>query len=168
VTALGEGAEAIVDRIGELLPAAQCAYDERSRSTIVTLAAAQLEESLQRLRDDPALGFAVLIDLFVIDRAPAEPRFQVVYQLVAPDTGHRLRAVVNVDVDAAADACRVPSVREVWPAADWLEREAHDLFGLVFEGHPELRRILLDEDFEGHPLRKDFVAVRAGADGEPA
>jgi NADH-quinone oxidoreductase subunit C len=77
--------------------------------------------------------------------------------------------VVDVaDLDAEAGAGRLPTVSGVWPAADWLEREVHDLFGLVFDGHPDLRRILLAEEFEGHPLRRDFVLAGAAIAEEPS
>ena len=104
------------------------------------------------LRDDPALRFAALVDIVGVDNLPNEPRFEVNYSLVAVDEPSRLRVKVRV----GGDSPRVPSVVGVWPSAGFLEREVWDLFGVVFEGHPDLRRLLTAEDWEGHPLRKDY------------
>ena len=104
------------------------------------------------LHDDPELSFDYLTDLCGVDHYPHEPRFQVVYHLCAMKTRGRLRLKVSLpDV-----APQVASVVSVWKAADWLEREAYDMFGIAFVEHPDLRRILLTPDWEGHPLRKDY------------
>ena len=87
-----------------------------------------------------------------MDRFPAEPRFELNYHLVSMKCHERLRLKVRTDSDHAV----VETVSNVWPTANWHEREVFDLFGVRFEGHPDLRRILLPEDWEGHPLRKDF------------
>ncbi len=100
-------------------------------------------------------GFRFLTDLTAVDHYPAQPRFEVVYLLTAPDQRARVRMKVRLPADDAV----VPSATQLWPAANWLEREAFDLFGIRFEGHPDLRRILLPDDWEGHPLRKDFPLV---------
>lgn len=141
-------------RIVELLPGARVRDDGSS----VRLPSNELEQSLRLLRDDPELGFRMLIDLTAFDRRPRKPRFRVSYQLCEPTRGARLR----VDVEVAAGDARLPTCSGLWPAADWLEREVFDLYGIVFAGHPDLRRILLDDDFEGHPLRKDFLLESAG------
>jgi NADH-quinone oxidoreductase subunit C len=104
------------------------------------------------LRDDPELSFDYLIDLCGVDNYPHEPRFQVVYYLCAMKTRRRLR--LKVPLPGAAP--RISSVFSVWKGADWLEREAFDMFGITFLEHPDLRRILLTPDWEGHPLRKDY------------
>jgi len=104
------------------------------------------------LRSDPELKFTFLSDLSGVDRFPVEPRFEVNYHLVSLERRERLRLKVRV----AGDDPRVETVTSVWPTANWHERETFDLFGVRFEGHPDLRRILLPENWEGHPLRKDY------------
>jgi NADH-quinone oxidoreductase subunit C len=104
------------------------------------------------LRDAVSPRFDVLVDMVGVDWWPAEPRFEVVYHLVATGGPARLRLKVRL----AGDDARVRSVQTVWPSANWLEREVWDLFGIVFEEHGDLRRLLMPEDWEGHPLRKDY------------
>ncbi|HWP58793.1 MAG TPA: NADH-quinone oxidoreductase subunit C [Candidatus Acidoferrales bacterium] len=104
------------------------------------------------LRDEPDLKFEVLSDLTALD-LPKEDRIQVVYHLYSYT--HRHQAVLKVNLPRAAS--RVSTVESVWKAANWFEREVFDLFGVVFEGHSDLRRILLPEDWVGFPLRKDYV-----------
>jgi NADH-quinone oxidoreductase subunit C len=118
-------------------------------------------ELLAHLRDDPELDFDVLVDLAAVDHqgradGPRDPRFEVVYHLYSIGRNHRLRVKVGVP----EDDCAVDSAVTVWPAADWMEREVFDLYGIDFRGHPDLRRILLYEAFEGHPLRKDYPKRR--------
>lgn len=103
------------------------------------------------LRDDPRFAFEQVMDIAGVDWPQRAERFDVVYNLLSVTKNHRLRVIVATDGTAA-----VPSVHEVWPVATWWEREAWDLFGVVFSGQPDLRRILTDYGFEGHPLRKDF------------
>ena len=103
------------------------------------------------LRDEPTLLFKELVDLCGVDYPARERRFDVVYHLLS--VRHNLRLRIKVETD---EATPVPSVREVFPTADWFEREAWDMYGILFSGHPDLRRILTDYGFEGHPLRKDF------------
>jgi NADH-quinone oxidoreductase subunit C len=118
----------------------------------------QLVDTCRALRDTPELGFAFLADLLPVDYLPREPRFEIVYLLASlgiagfGETPKRLRVKVRV---AGANPS-VPSVSSVWPAASWSEREAYDLFGIHFSNHPDLRRILMPEDWEGFPLRKDY------------
>jgi NADH-quinone oxidoreductase subunit C len=104
------------------------------------------------LYDDPDLSFDYMIDLCGVDNYPQEPRFQVVYHLCAMKSRSRLRLKVSLPDEAP----RIASVVSVWKAANWLEREAFDMFGITFVDHPDLRRILLTPDWEGHPLRKDY------------
>jgi len=114
---------------------------------------------LARLRDHPQLRFEILIDLCGIDysgyrmEAPQAGRFAVVYHLLSVSLNHRLRVRVHCESD---EFPVVASAVDVWPAANWFEREAFDLYGIVFAGHPDLRRILTDYGFIGHPFRKDF------------
>ncbi len=127
-----------------------------------------LVETARALRDDPALNFAFLADVTAVDYRPAEPRFEVVYHLACLGAVYPTRADartspsrLRVKVRVPGDDARLPSVTSVWPTAGWLEREVFDLFGLVFDDHPDLRRILMPDDWEGHPLRKDYpVQVR--------
>jgi NADH-quinone oxidoreductase subunit C len=107
---------------------------------------------LDRLRDDPETSMRRLVDLTAIDRGERRVRFEIVYRLHSPSLNQRMR--VHVPVEAADPI--VDSAVGVWPAADWLEREVFDLFGIRFRGHPNLRRILLEPEFEGAPLRKDY------------
>ncbi len=106
----------------------------------------------QVLRDHPQLKFAFLAELTAVDVWPREPRFEVVYLLVSIE--HRLRLRWKVALPGGDG--HVGSVTGVWPAANWLEREVWDLFGIVFDGHPDPRRLLMPEDWEGFPLRKDY------------
>ncbi len=101
---------------------------------------------------DSELEFSFLSDLTGVDRFPAEPRFEINYHLVSLDRKERVRLKVRV----ASSHPVVESVVSVWPTANWHEREVFDLFGVRFEGHPDLRRILMPENWEGHPLRKDY------------
>ena len=103
------------------------------------------------LRDDPRFQFQQLMDLCGVDWPDRAERFEVVYNLLSVTLNQRLRVIVTTD-----ETVPVPSVYTVWPAATWWERETWDLFGVVFSGQPDLRRILTDYGFEGHPLRKDF------------
>ena len=106
---------------------------------------------MRALRDRPELRCALLVELTAIDYHPREPRFELVYLLVSLEHRHRFRVKVRVH---GSDA-RVPTVSSVWPAANWLEREVWDLYGIVFDGHPDPRRLLMPEDWDGFPLRKD-------------
>ena len=103
------------------------------------------------LRDDAKCRFVAFIDISGADYPAREKRFDVVYHLLSPTKNLRVRVKVQTDEDTG-----VPSATAVYPGADWFEREAYDLYGILFSGHPELRRILTDYGFEGHPLRKDF------------
>lgn len=130
-----------------------------------TVFAGQVGVSLKRdmirevclfLRDEPTLRMDHLADLTAVDfsRYPGDqgPRFEVVYNLISVPFHHRIRLKVR----APEEDPRVPSVTPVWHTADWHERETYDLMGIVFDGHPDLRRILMPEDWEGHPLRKEY------------
>ena len=119
----------------------------------------RLVETCRVLRDTPSFGFNVLIELTAADYLPRDPRFEVVYHLLSVPHRRRLRLKVRV---GSAAAC--PTVQSVWPAAGWPEREVYDMFGIVFDGHPDLRRILMPDDWEGHPQRKDYpVQIRKAA-----
>jgi NADH-quinone oxidoreductase subunit C len=112
----------------------------------------RLLRTAEFLCDDADLAFKFLADLTALDHYPSEPRFETVYHLLSIQSGERLRLKVRLP----GDDPRVVSLVPVWPAANAYEREVFDLFGIRFEGHPFLRRILMPEDWEGHPLRKDY------------
>ena len=127
--------------------AATVAFDELT----IEAEAASIVQVLATLYADPRFRFVNFIDLAGADYPAREKRFDVVYHLLAPHHNRRIRVKVQTD-----EATPVPSAIEVFPAANWFEREAYDFYGILFSGHPDLRRILTDYGFEGHPLRKDF------------
>ena len=112
---------------------------------------AQVDALLVALRDSPAFACEQLMDLCGVDWPERPLRFDVVYNLLSVRLNHRVRVIVQTDAHTP-----VPSCHTIWPVATWFEREAWDLFGIVFQGQPDLRRILTDYGFNGHPLRKDF------------
>lgn len=118
--------------------------------------AEKLVELMQTLRDAPGLEFDMLTDVTCVDYLGEEPRFEMVYHLYSVARNQRLR----IKTRAPGQDPRVPSLCELWPSANWMEREVWDLYGVRFDGHPDLRRILLYEEFEGHPLRKDYPKER--------
>ena len=121
------------------------------------VAAEHLVETCLTLRDTH--GFDLLVEVTAVDYLPREPRYEVVYHLVAIANRQRLRLKARVPTGGS-----VPTVQNVWPAAGWPEREVWDLFGIGIDGHPDLRRILMPEDWDGHPLRKDSpVQIRKTA-----
>jgi len=111
-----------------------------------------LLEICQFLRDDKELQYNFMMDLTAVDYFGREPRFEIVYHLYSLTFNRRFRIKTRV----SESECSVDSIVSLWASANWFEREAYDLYGVVFKGHPELRRILLYEDFQGHPLRKDY------------
>ncbi len=120
--------------------------------TTLVVAVTALLEICQLLRHDPALDYSFLVDLAAVDYHPQQPRFGVSYLLHSLKQNARLRLRVMLSQQDP----RLPSVSGVWPAAEWPEREAFDLMGIEFADHPDLRRILMPADWEGHPLRKDY------------
>lgn len=113
----------------------------------------RLHDIMQFLRDDEAMSFEMLTDVTGVDLLGLrEPRFEVVYHLYSLSKGHRLRIKVGLEEESP----NVGSVVDLWKSAYWMEREAYDLYGIIFDNHPDLRRILLYPQFEGHPLRKDY------------
>ena len=117
----------------------------------VRLGISSLLSAVRTLRDDPKLGFVCLIDVCGVDYPARERRFDVVYHFLSPTQNVRIRVTVETD-----ERTPVPSITELFPGADWFEREAYDLYGVLFSGHPDLRRLLTDYGFDGYPLRKDF------------
>lgn len=117
----------------------------------VTVEAGEIVRVLRFLRDDPRCRFEILIDVCGVDYPERERRFDVVYHLLSVRLNQRIRVKLETD-----ETTPVPSVVEVFPSANWYEREAFDMYGILFSGHPDLRRILTDYGFQGYPLRKDF------------
>jgi NADH-quinone oxidoreductase subunit C len=148
-------ASAIVDALKPLVPGARVEAHPSIDQPVILVAAADLVPVCAALRDDPALRFTALVDVVGVDVLPRSPRFDVNYSLVAT-TGLERPARLRVKVQVDGDAPHVPSVTSVWPSAGFLEREVWDLVGIVFDGHPDLRRLLTPDDWEGHPLRKDY------------
>ncbi len=104
------------------------------------------------LHDEPDLAFDFLVDLCGVDHLPREPRFDVVYHLRSLKT----KELIRLRVSLPGSSPQISSVQSVWKGADWMERETFDMFGITFNGHPDLRRILLTPEWEGYPLRKDY------------
>ena len=148
--------DALVACVRSLVPGAAPFAGEAHGQAVVVLDRAALPDALATLRDHPETRFERLSDLTVVDYLGRSPRFEVVYQLHSVSLGHRLRVKVAVPEDDPV----VPTATGVWHAADWAEREAWDMFGVRFAGHPDLRRILMYPEFEGHPLRKDYPLHR--------
>ena len=145
--ALRELADYLVPLLGPKLVASEIAFGEL---TLVT-EGAYVIEVMRTLRDDARCQFVSLIDVCGVDWPARERRFDVVYHLLSPRQNLRIRVKL-----AADETTPVPSITSVFPGADWFEREAYDLYGILFSGHPDLRRLLTDYGFDGHPLRKDF------------
>ncbi|MBL8786762.1 MAG: NADH-quinone oxidoreductase subunit C, partial [Deltaproteobacteria bacterium] len=146
-------AQKVIDAVKARFPEAVVSDHAFRGDETLVLRRDNLVEVARFLRDDPELDFAMPIDVTAVDYLGwKEPRFEVVYHLLSVTKRHRIRLKVEVD---EADL-RVPTLIDVWPGVDWFEREAWDMYGVVFDGHPKLQRILLYEEFEGHPLRKDY------------
>ena len=121
--------------------------------------AARLPDAARALR---AGGFSVLVDAIPVDYLPREPRFEMTYLLLNPGGDGQAVARFRLKVRVSGADPRLPTLSDVWPAVNWAEREAFDLSGILFDGHPDLRRILLPEDWEGFPMRKDYpVQIKA-------
>jgi NADH-quinone oxidoreductase subunit C len=137
--------------IAGALPSSVTGYAITHHELNVTVRASEIVPVMRFLRDDPRCQFWNLIDITAVDWPSRERRFDVVYHLLSPK--HNLRVRVKAETD---ETTPVSSIIEVFAGADWFERETYDLYGIVFTGHPDMRRILTDYGFEGHPLRKDF------------
>jgi len=144
---LEELGQAIVTALPGAIEHISVAYGELT----LTVAPERLIETVTFLRDDPSCLFVSFIDLTAVDYPTREKRFDVVTHLLSPKHNCRIRLKVETD-----EVTPVASLNDLYPAANWFEREAYDLFGVYFSGHPDLRRLLTDYAFDGHPLRKDF------------
>lgn len=136
--------------IASALPGVEQAVLERGE-LVLHARRDELPALLLTLRDDPRFAFQQMMDLCAVDWPERAERFDVVYNLLSVSHNHRVRVVIRTP-----EGEPVPSIYQIWPVATWFEREAWDLFGIVFTGQPDMRRILTDYGFEGHPLRKDF------------
>ncbi len=143
--------EVLAKTVGEALGRRIVSQKIANGELTVVVEAAAIGEVLTRLRDDAACQFEVLIDICGVDYPERERRFDVVYHLLSMRLNQRLRVKIEADGETP-----VPSVIDVFPAANWYERETYDMYGILFAGHPDLRRLLTDYGFQGHPLRKDF------------
>ena len=149
-------APAIIDALSPLVSGAAYEAAPSVDFTTIYVPADRLIPTCIALRETPSLGFNVLAEVTAADYFPRDPRFEVVYHLLSVPNRRRLRLKVR-----ASERLAVPTVQSIWPSAGWLEREVWDMFGIVFEGHPDLRRLLMPEDWEGHPQRKDYpVQIR--------
>ncbi|HEY7299075.1 MAG TPA: NADH-quinone oxidoreductase subunit C [Xanthobacteraceae bacterium] len=144
---LGQFAGMITDALASSVTGHQIANGELT----ITANPSDIVKVVRFLRDDERCQFWSIIDVTAVDWPGREHRFDVVYHLLSPRLNRRIRIKIEVDENMP-----VPSVTEVYPGANWFEREAYDLYGILFAGHPDMRRLLTDYGFEGHPLRKDF------------
>ena len=155
-------APAIINALGPLVAGASYEAAPSVDFATIYVPADRLVVTCAALRDTPSLRFNVLAEVTAADYFPRDPRFEVVYHLLSVPNRMRLRLKVRT-----TEMVAVPTVQGIWPSAGWLEREVWDLFGIVFDGHGDLRRLLMPDDWQGHPLRKDYpvqvkVPVRAG------
>lgn len=147
--------ESDLQELGNLVAAKRdtdvLSVDVTNNELTVTVSHGNIDNFIQFLRDDAACQFTTLIDITAIDWPERERRFDVVYHLLSMTQNQRIRLVVPVRENEI-----IPSIIAIHPAANWFEREVFDMYGVLFSGHPDLRRILTDYGFRGHPLRKDF------------
>jgi len=144
--------EKIIELLGQKFEGEVLSSGTDHGQTWAVLKRDRLADICRFLKDEPDIKMDYLIDVTAVDWLPKMPRFEVVYNMHSIKHNNRIRLKVPVTEEDAS----VPSVAGVWKTADWHERETFDLFGITFEGHPDLRRILMPEDWEGHPLRKDY------------
>ncbi len=137
--------------IARALPESVADYGVAKGELTITARAADIVKVVTFLRDDPGCQFFAFVDVTAVDWPQRERRFDVVYHLLSPTKNWRVRIKVETDENTP-----VPSIIDVFPGANWFEREVFDLYGVLFSGHPDMRRILTDYGFSGHPLRKDF------------
>src|SRR5215472_17676913 len=143
--------EAIRSKFGE----AVLEVVEHRGETTILVPAEKVPAVATLLRDDPALRYNFMADLTAVDWPEREPRFDVVYHLLSMETRAVIRLKTRVG-QAGEEHPAVPTVSTIWPTANWYEREVYDLFGITFTGHPDLRRLVMPEDWTSHPLRKDY------------
>ncbi len=155
-----------LDLVRQAVPGASLETGESADMVSAYVDREHLVDVCRTLRDHPDLQFAFLADVTAVDHLPASPRYDVVYQLacLGPAFGTGPARRFRLKVRLMNDDARVPTVSGIWLSANWAEREVFDLFGIDFIGHPDLRRVLMPDDWEGHPLRKDYpVQIRKDA-----
>jgi NADH-quinone oxidoreductase subunit C len=145
-------ASEIYEKVAQEFPGVTSDFNGEAMDPYFKVDSAPIKEVCICLRDDPDLKFEVLSDLTALD-FPKENKIQVVYHLQS----YTLRHLMVLKVDLPRDEPRITTMERVWKVANWFEREVFDLFGVIFEGHSDLRRIMLPEDWQGHPLRKDYL-----------
>ena len=143
--------DALGKTIVSALPGAALAHAVAFNQLTVEVEADRIVDVATYLRDDPKLRFVNITDVTAVDYPHRDKRFDVVYHFLSPTLNTRIRLRLKAD-----ESTQVPSLIGVFPGVDWFERETYDLYGVIFTGHPDMRRILTDYGFEGHPLRKDF------------
>jgi len=153
-------AQALIDLVKKHFPDAVLETHSQHGDDTLVLDPAEWKEVARFLRDAPQASMEMLVDLTCVDWLDREPRFDVVAHLLSLSKGHRLRLKAAVG-DREGDGAEIESLTELWGSANWAEREAFDMFGVKFLGHPDLRRLLLYPEFIGHPLRKDYAAQKA-------
>ena len=147
---------AVIETLGRIVPGASFEIGTSIDFPTIYVPPDRLVETCTALRDTADLRFDFLVEVTAVDYLPRDPRYDVVYHFVSTSNRLRLRLKVRVP-----DGGAVPTVSGVWPAAGWPEREVWDMFGISIDGHPDLRRLLMPEDWEGHPQRKDYpVQIR--------
>ena len=151
--------KALIDLIKKNFGAAVLETHSLYGDDTVVVEASAWKEVARFLRDTPQCSMDMLTDLTAVDFPEREPRFEIVAHFYSLGKGHRLRLKTRTG-DSEGDETDVDSLTELWASANWMEREAFDMFGVIFKGHPDLRRILLYPEFEGHPLRKDYPAEK--------
>jgi len=139
------------DLLKETFPEAVRDIEEFRQETSITVDADQIREVMTFLKENEKLGYDLLLDLAGVDFDNRSPRFMIAYLLHSTKFNNKLRIKTTV-----AEGASLNTVSDIWLAADWMEREVYDMLGIIFNNHPNLKRILLPEDFIGHPLRKDF------------
>jgi NADH-quinone oxidoreductase subunit C len=148
---MDETPERLGETIASALAGAVSGHSVAHGELTLTANAADIVKVATFLRDDERCRFVCIIDVTAVDWPSRERRFDVVYHFLSPTKNARVRVKVETD-----EATPVPSLIDVFPGANWMERETYDLYGVLFSGHPDMRRILTDYGFQGHPLRKDF------------
>src|SRR5690606_33037006 len=145
----------VVEQVRKQFPDAVLESHSQFGDDTIVVEPARWRDIAEFLKSSPKTSMEMLTDLTAVDYPDREPRFEVVAHFCSLSKGHRLRMKARVG-DSEGKHVEIPSLEPLWASANWMERECYDLFGVVFMGHPDLRRILMYPEFEGHPLRKDY------------
>jgi NADH-quinone oxidoreductase subunit C len=151
--------KALLELVKQTFPDAVLESHSQLGDDTLVLVPGKWKEVARFLRDDPRADMSMLTDLTAVDFPDRDPRFEVVAHFYSLNRGHRLRLKARVG-DRDGETVELDTLTDLWASANWLERECYDMFGVKFSGHPDLRRILLYPEFEGHPLRKDYPAEK--------